>query len=247
MIHYDAGSEANNQIFAESIQPLNSLTYLNWSCNSLGIEGAWVLAEGIRRSPCLQHMDLKRNSLSSGGSGTFPLAAAIGTLTSLSHLNMSGNSGLGWDGLKQLSGAIAGLTGLRVLNIQEIGLGHHPDGGGARFMAEAIRGLTSLQRLNMKENGLGDNSGDLELFDAIQVCTQLQTLTLRENSLGPAAATLIAVAVVGGLTRLRKLHVSRNRFGAAGVSRLADAIKTIPYFRDIVDEGYQALDLKYAT
>ena len=86
MIHYDAGSEANNQIFAESIQPLNSLTYLNWSCNSLGIEGARVLAEGIRGLPHLQHLDLAYNGLGIRGSGTFPLVVAIRTLASLSHL-----------------------------------------------------------------------------------------------------------------------------------------------------------------
>ena len=113
-----------------------------------------------------------------------PLPAALGSLTSLTTLDLSDN---------QLSGTIpdlSSLTSLTTLNLRDNQLsGTIPD----------LSTLTQLQTLNLSANQLSGTIPDLSTL------TQLQTLNLRDNQLSGTIPDLST------LTQLQTLNLSDNR------------------------------------
>ena len=163
-----------------------------------------------------------------GDAGAAALAEALAGVPGLRTLDVSGN-GIGAAGAVALARALAGVPGLETLNVGENRIGE----AGAAALAGALAGVPGLQTLNVWGNRIGA-AGAAALAGALSGVPGLQTLSVGFNKLGEAGAVAVAGALAG-VPMLQTLDVSFNGIGAAGAAALAAALASVP--------GLQTLDV----
>ncbi|XP_044177994.1 NLR family CARD domain-containing protein 3-like isoform X2 [Acropora millepora] len=193
-----------------------SLTSLDLSQNSIGVEGASSLSQTLRVNTSLTSLCLYWNSI--GDDGASSLSEALRVNTSLTSLDLYGNS-IGDEGASSLSGALRVNTSLTSLNLGQNSIGDE----GASSVSEALRVNTSLTSLNLSENSIGVEGGS-SLSEALRVNTSLTSLYLCVNSIGVEGASSFSETLRVN-TSLTSLDLTGNSIGVEGASSLSEALR----------------------
>lgn len=160
---------------------------------------------------------------------------------------------IGAAGMRELAGALKGLTDLRLAynRVEAEGgtaiakmlrdEGHaglsRLDMGGCRVGPEAgleiakALGRHSLHTLRLAGNLMGDQAV-AALADALRHSSTLTLLDLADNTLSEQGATRLA-EVLGGFSALRNLSVKDNAIGGAGALQLVEALRAIATLSDL--------------
>lgn len=159
--------------------------------NSLGSQGAAMVAEIIEKKPTLRHLDMRYNEIGDEGV-TAALADALAKNTSIKYLYLEGN-GITNVGCSALAKALQVNS-----SIEELYLGANDIGPeGAASLAQVILTNTTLNKLFVDGNQLGPQgatafSEALESLDGKATLTQLYA---DNNNLGKEAAKRLAKAL----------------------------------------------------
>ena len=172
--------------FDERLKTLK-LRDLDLSYNNIGLDGATVLAGGIKCLTELKELDLSHNNI--GPDGATALADGINGLTELNKIYLSHNN-IGPDGATALANGIKGLTELNQLDLSHNNIG--PDG--ATALAGGIKGLTELEELDLSHNNIGPD-GATALAGGLQCLTKLVIFDLSHNNIDVAAAKVVLTSL----------------------------------------------------
>eukprot|EP00913_Durusdinium_trenchii_P009564 g8987.t1 len=200
----------------------------------LGNEGCIQVAEGLKVSQALQHLDLSYNQIYDRGG--VALADALRQNRSLQDLllrtNQLGDAGLVLSldlnciknqGAADLAQALTVNRSLLILRICSNEIGEQ----GAVALADALRQNCTLQQLIASSNLFGQH-GATALGSALRHgAQQLQTLDLRSNGLGDPGVIALAEALRQN-NSLQTLVVGNNHVQRAGAEALAEALKDEP-------------------
>ena len=220
-------------VLAERLKCCTNLQTLNLSDNSIGSDVAVALAEGLKCCTNLQTLNLSYNSI--GSNGGVALAEGLKCCTNLQTLYLSYNS-IGSNGGVTLAEGLKGFTNLQTLDLSDNSVGSD----GAVALAEGLKCCTNLQTLDLSDNSIGSN-GAVALAEGLKCCTNLQTLDLSSNGIGSYGA----VALAEGLkccTNLQTLDLSSNGIGSDGAVTLAEGLKCCTNLQTL-NLGYNSIDL----
>lgn len=174
----------HNRLPPSSIQNLGNvlqdpshqnLTVLDLSHNHLGVEGAKVLAQMLKKNTSLTYLYVGYNNLES--QGLKALSPALEINFSLTHLCLESNN-IGKNGAHALGQALAKNQSLRHINLESNVIGKK----GAQALAKALEVNQFLRYLNLNHCGIQDDSADT-LFKALEVNHALIHLAMRQNRL----------------------------------------------------------------
>eukprot|EP00961_Rhodomonas_salina_P206174 2783114-Rhodomonas_salina.2 len=126
-----------------------AIVHLDLTANSMGVEGAGMLAGMLSECTALNHLDLCANQLGDKGAGR--LAEVLGTCRALSHLALRDNQ-IGEEGAASLAGALEKCSVLAHLDLSVNVIG---DGGAGRF-AGVLKNCKALAHLALRHNEIGD-------------------------------------------------------------------------------------------
>ena len=188
-----------------------NLQTLDLSDNSIGSDGAVVLAERLKCGTNLQYNCI-------GSDGAVALAEGLKCCTNLHTLNLSYNS-IGSDGGMALAEGLKCCTNLQTLYLSYNSIGSN----GGVALAEGLKCCTNLQTLCLSYNNIGSD-GAVALAEGLKCCTNLHTLNLSYNSIGSDGG----MALAEGLkccTNLQTLYLSYNSIGSNGGVTLAEGLK----------------------
>ena len=211
-------ASASKQSLSTLCLPLRvntSLTFLDFSDNSIGDEGASSLSEALRVNTSVTSLDLHYNSI--GDEGASSLSEALRVNTSLTSLDLHNNS-IGDEGASSLSEALSVNTSLTSLDLSDNSIGDE----GASSLSEALRVNTSLTSLDLHYNSIGDE-GASSLSEALRVNTSLLWICII-NSFGDEGASSLSEAERVN-TSLTSLDLSDNSIGHDGASSLSEALR----------------------
>ncbi|XP_072019714.1 uncharacterized protein [Amphiura filiformis] len=213
---------------ALAFQYTPALRHLNLGDNSIGSDGASVLAQSFQHTPALQHLDLGWNSI--GSDGASALAQSFQHTPALQHLHLHYNR-IGSDGASALAQSFQHTPALQHLN-----LGHNSIGSdGASALAQSFQHTPALQHLNLAWNSFGSD-GASALAQSLQHTPALQHLNLAWNSFGSDGASALAQSFQH-TPALQHLNLAWNSFGSDGASALAQSFQHTPALQHLVLYG----------
>ncbi|KAF9570637.1 hypothetical protein EC968_001524 [Mortierella alpina] len=143
-------TEEDLGILADALKVNTTLTILNLTSSSVGINGAQALAEALKTNTTLTTLNLAHNSI--GDSAARALAVALQTNSSLTILDLGHNS-IGDSGAQALAEALQTNRGLMTLVLRSNSIGE--DGG--LSLAETLKTNTSLTSLDLEDNALSSH------------------------------------------------------------------------------------------
>ncbi|KAK3819060.1 MAG: hypothetical protein J3R72DRAFT_529307 [Linnemannia gamsii] len=184
---------------------------------SFGASELEPLAEALKTNSTLTTLNLRGNSI--GHNGAKALAEALKTNSTLTTLDLWNNS-IGSDGAKALAEALKTNSTLTTLNLNRNSIG----GDGAKALAEALKTNSTLTTLNLEYNKIGDD-GAKALAEALKTNSTLTILSLEYNKIGDDGAKALAEALKTNST-LTTLDLRGNSIGSDGAKALAEALKT---------------------
>lgn len=197
--------------------PECKLEYLYLAYNSLGAEGAALLAEGLMNNNSVTRLFLAETAM--GDVGFTKLAEVLATNTVLRHLNCESNGigPAGAEGAATPLGINSTLTHLMLT-------GNALTDVGAVSIAVALRNNKGLERLGLSDNSIGDE-GTKAIAEALGANANavLKELELSSNFVSCLGAQQLGSELVNNQT-LRVLSVSNNKIGSEGALFLAGAI-----------------------
>ena len=170
----DSCGPAGATALAAALRDLTRLQTLDLASNAFGAQGAAALAPALHGLTDLTYLQLAENGLRDGSTA---LAGALGCLTQLKSLNLSGNA-IGAQGAAALAPALQRLTGLTFLNLVDNEL-MHEDGLG--MLAPVLAEMAHLTHLDLRWN---DQTGGMhsdaveQLADSLKKSTAMTALYL---------------------------------------------------------------------
>ena len=233
--------DASPAVLARPLGLLTTLTRLH-----LDIETNCCQESALELAPALTCLSrLAHVTLGCGGRGEVTaLGPALGTLTTLTSLDLSGNASVDADAYVNVEGVsvcydveafVHGLRHLSQLAALNLACGYvgsgfdsgfhawHP--AGAALLAQALSQLTALTGLILSSDYI--DAGDAaSLAPALTRLSRLAHLDLGFNVLGAAGAAALAPSIAL-LTALTRLHLDGNDVGANGAAALAPALSRL--------------------
>ncbi|KAL0242943.1 hypothetical protein GEMRC1_005506 [Eukaryota sp. GEM-RC1] len=204
------------RLLAEALQFNDSVTSLQLRSNSVGAEGAIALAEVLAVNASLTSFGLRSNSV--GAVGARALAEALTVNASLTSIDLWNNS-IGNAGARALAEALTVNASLTSIDLWNNSIGN----AGARALAEALAVNDSLKSVNMSYNSIGDE-GVKALAEALKVNTSITIFDLSCNSIGNQGAGALADALKVN-SSITTLDLRQNSIGNAGAIALSEALK----------------------
>ncbi|WP_255945705.1 ribonuclease inhibitor [Streptomyces odontomachi] len=227
------GDDGAGTVAEKAVETAVETLYLG--CNGITAGGACRIADGLRASPTVTGVWLKRNPLRAGAGEAG--ASIIEAARSLRTLDLV-QTGLDPDGLAVLADALvtAASAGRRVTRLYVSG---NPLGPAGAVSLCPLIAAGALGELYVSAARLGD-AGAHTLADALAHAPygSLTRLSVASNGIGPqAAARLVAAAVAAGvetldLGRVRAagaLAAAGNRIDEAAAAALAEALAAGPH------------------
>ena len=186
-------------IVAQGLKMNSSLTYLDLCSNTIGPDGASMLAESLLISG-VRHLFLARNSITD--TGAHAIAEFISGSQTLTTVDLSANK-IGSMGGKYVADALRENSSVTFLNLEKNELGS----AGARNLAEAVRENSVLKTLLLgnevkmilllkfvKGSNKIEGRGGQELADAIKNNMSLVKVDLNDNIISDEGASAFGVA-----------------------------------------------------
>uniref|UniRef100_A0AAQ4Q2I4 NLR family CARD domain containing 5 n=1 Tax=Gasterosteus aculeatus aculeatus TaxID=481459 RepID=A0AAQ4Q2I4_GASAC len=226
------------------IQRCPSLTELDLSHNSLGIDGAEFLCSVLPSLPNLTSLSTgwllegrcvsvcvcthflcalpSLDCLQLNEDGRMSLAQTLRKINSLRSLKLNkiattmGPSQA--NGVLDLLAAMEGLTQMQDIELK----GWRMADRGIEELTRLLPFWTELRKISLSKNLISDHMGEM-LLEALNSCTHLEELHLPSNSLGNVTAAKMAL-VVPSLTNITVLDISENSIGYEGSVSLSKAI-----------------------
>ena len=232
---------ADAEPYVEQINALPNLEKIILSGNTIGVEASRVLFAALADKQSLQ-MCIVSDIFTGRLRSEIPLSLqflteALKDKKSLQELDLSDNA-FGPDGLRPVVPLISALTSLRILKVNNTGLG--PQGG--ELLAQALAGNHSeCVAAGMTESNLEmvvcgrsrlENGSMDQLADALKLHMNLKTLVLPQDGIRPEGI----VKLMSGLRKCRNLEhldLQDNTFMAIGGRALADALPSWPCLKKL--------------
>ena len=186
-LHSKVGGDRPTALLAVA-QLMRGAASVNLAQNQLTPDESLQIAEGVRLSTLLQHLQLSNNRLAGvwfvGGAfegeytstGIVAIADAVRTSPSLTRLDLSQNS-LG----------VAYVGGVRVNSMR-----------GIQALADAVRESKSLRRLSIAYNSIGPSGGKV-IGDAAAASAALTSLDISGNLIGLKGSKAVCDAAVSNV------------------------------------------------
>ncbi|KAL0250971.1 hypothetical protein GEMRC1_000185 [Eukaryota sp. GEM-RC1] len=172
------------RVLAEALKVNTTLTNIDLGENSIGNEGAKALADALTVNTTVRRIELWNNDF--GNEGAIALADALRVNTVLASLELDGLH-IGDQGAIVLADVLKVNSGLTFLN-----LGYNPIGVGVvRVLAEALKVNTTLTRFDLSGRSIGDE-GAAALADALRVNSSVTNISLAYNGIGVEGVRLLA-------------------------------------------------------
>eukprot|EP00934_Nitzschia_sp_Nitz4_P003896 Nitzschia sp. Nitz4//scaffold249_size28687//21762//24971//NITZ4_008119-RA/size28687-snap-gene-0.4-mRNA-1//1//CDS//3329544023//3886//frame0 len=197
-------------ILADSLSTMTNLTELYLEHNMIGDEGTVALAEALQDNEALSLLTLAFNSI--GDRGAVALAQALQGLPSLTGLYLDGNS-IGANGAVALADALQGKEVLSALNYEKIANGENNDDIPTSTWQETMTILTSLF-----------TPSALAFAKVWQIKPSVSVLGLENNSIGDRGAVALAKGFQE-MTSLKKLYLAGNSIGNVGAIAFSEALQ----------------------
>ncbi len=196
--------------------------------NSLGDAGAVEIAQAIRYSRSVVHVDLSSNSLGPhAGEAVFASLMANASVTSL---DVSSQPGPGRNrlGAKAMLSAIPVLRSSKILSILNIG-GNAIRTEGLAYLAEGAKGNTTLESLGVAQNEISQCAA--VAIRTLVTGTRLRELDLSDNPLGNSCVESIGRILAGSarsvLSRLYLAGVGVTGNFPCSVCVIANCVGTL--------------------
>ncbi|XP_058148976.1 leucine-rich repeat-containing protein 74A [Dasypus novemcinctus] len=232
----------------EMLQENYYLQEMNISGNNLGLEGARIISEFLRRNTSsLWNLQLSGNNFKEDSAELF--CQALSSNYRIKKLDLSHNQ-FSDKGGEQLGQMLALNVGLQVLDLSW----NHFHIQGTVALCNGLRTNVTLQKLDLSMNGLG-NEGALALGEVLRLNSSLTYLNISSNDISNEGAARISRGLEYN-EHLQVLKLFLNPLNMEGATVLITSIKKNPKSRleelDIsnvlVSEAFlKTLDGVYAT
>lgn len=186
------------------------LASLKLEQNELSDAGADHLADALRTTLTLTHLDLAQVGLSTAGCEA--LARGLAANQSLTGLIMSHNSGIGAAGAAAVGEALRGNSTLTLLDAQQCGL--CAEGVHALVTPAVEAANPTLRSLRVSGNECGE-AGAVAFARLLRPPRRLQELALGGSAVGDAGAVAIGEALSASTT-VAAVDLSSNRLSGEG-------------------------------
>ena len=197
------------------------LVKLNVGYNTVGAEGALLLAQGLRYNTTL--ISCVAAGIDAGDRGAASFGAALTTNRTLVSLDLGLND-IAEEGAHKLGRGLAQNATLTHLSLA----GNELQERGVRNLAPHLARHASLTALDLRAND-SKPAAAIALAEALAGRnTMLTSLDLRANRLG-STGTMALLACVAQNGVLRRLDLCENGVGADVLSPLAEALERRPY------------------
>ena len=218
------------ELLSQCLKSLTGLQSIRMGHNGLGTSS--LLAEALSASTGLTRLSIASIGLDAQlkGAAACSWAQAIGKLTALQGLDLSGNrlgtpfsSGSQSRG-RQLNDLRPGYDGGDNEGDQEEGEGEgcaRDESMPSSTIVISLAALSRLRCLDLTRSGL--RGQEVDLAGSLRNLAALERLGLNGNDLGPEGVTDLAAAL-GSLSCLQRLGLGNNLLGDDGVEVLADAL-----------------------
>lgn len=213
---------------AECLHSVQHITRLVFSDNYIGDAGLESCSELIRVSKWLQELHFANCHLSSRN--VVSLLSALRTSTSIEHLNLVFNHGMGLDGFRAIGAFLSVDSSLKILDLG----GNDICGHGFQAIAEGLKINRSLQELHFKGTEMIDIAAAGLFADALRLNSSLRRLNLSVAELDSDSAELLSAALCVN-SGLEHLDLSNNEIGDRGAASFRAALS--------VNTGLRILDL----
>jgi Leucine-rich repeat (LRR) protein len=220
LFHSPARTHAHRHVqIIHSLSRLCSIEHLNLSDNCVH-----RLPDALQKRFCaalgelttLRRLDLSGNKFSSPALAP-ALATHLPALHRLTRLSLD-NMAIGAGNAEVLAPPLASLSLLQHLGLDNGGVGPR----GATALAEPLQTLTNLHTLNLIGNNL-QSDGARVLAPALAALWQLEELRLSCNDIGPLGAAALAEPL-SHLSAMQRLRLDRNRLGPEGADALVEPL-----------------------
>ena len=219
------------EVLRLGLPALQSLESLNVSHNSLQDEDVQAIFSVLKTAqPPLVSLNVGHNSMSNLGAAAF--ASAIGVMTSLTSLDLSGNALCGIkygrgtytaEGIKAIADALRVSASLTECNLRENELG--VEGWTIVFNALRDSPTSKIATWDLSDERLGSAIAK-PLAEYISVSASLTLLSLRENPLDEEGVIILCNALPN--SRVQELDLSdTGTIGTEGLNAVADMIAVV--------------------
>lgn len=215
-----------------------SLEKLDLSYNSIAVEGAKALAEGLTFHQRFKELNISRNTIGDGG--MILLVEALSC--SIEILNVAGNE-IGVGGMQELTKALNSGCTLRSIDIsfntirnagfdaiclalpnsrltslkaRQVGIST------SKPLGSVLRERSQLVQVDLSRNGLGSSCA--HVVDALKRNTCITHLALQENRIGDTVTSLLAQCLTSNRS-LVKISLRRNRIKDKGAIAIAKVLE----------------------
>ena len=209
----DSGAEH----FASALESCQNLTSICIAQNGVTNLGLEKILRGVAVNPVITFMDLHSNLIDKTGAAK--VAVFLLSNTSLKHLILDENHGIGSEGAKEIAAALCQNSTLETLSLKSCGISKK----GAERFATTLSQNTTLRGLRLCGNvDIGDDGVEL-ISRGLRENTSLQTLDLSSCGVGDEGCAQIAEALVGNTT-LTHLALQKNEIGVGGALALSGTL-----------------------
>ena len=195
-----------------------SITNLDLTNSSIGLEGATSLANGLRHLTKLEALNLSHNNI--GRECFNSLCNSLQYLTLLWDLELSHND-INDDDASSLGHVLQHLTRFGLMSYLD--LSHNNIGLGMSHLVSGLRGLTNIVMLDLSHNNISSD-GATSLAHTFQYFTNLEWLYLSHNNIGADGMTGLAGGLLH-LTKVEMLDISHNNIDLEGAITIITSLK----------------------
>ncbi|KAL0240142.1 hypothetical protein GEMRC1_010249 [Eukaryota sp. GEM-RC1] len=204
------------KVLADALKNNSTVSILNLWNNSIGDEGARALAGALKVNTTITSIDLSFNSI--GSEGAMAFAEVFKVNTAITSVDLDNNN-MGDEGARALAEALKDNASVTRFNISSNSI----EDDGARALAEALKVNNTVTSINIDNNDISDE-GCRVLFETLKLNTSIRTINLSFNSIGDEGARALAGALKINSTVVR-IELQDNFIGDEGSRSLAEALE----------------------
>lgn len=214
-----------------------SIVTLGLGYNSIGDNGAKVLANSLKNNFKLKTIGLYDNEL--GDIGVSAFGELFLSNNTIETINLSKNF-FKYAGLKSLIKGLKFNTGLKVIGMEFCNIYDE----GAYLIKELLIENSCLKGINLSNNYISD-LGFISICEGLNINSQLTVLSLRRNNISDVGATFFSQTLKTSNKMLECAYLHENNIGNEGALNLFDALKTNQKIKNIyLYENSMSYDIK---